>query len=341
MLPGMRERCTHDLPGCGGVCGGGERSAEEILAKRPAGTGDHWWLKVSKSGLGTQQARAAIARAAVCDVDLVSCAGNRDRHGQSVQWFSVPAENVEHPGPLRRAGAHGKMRVLELTSSHKPVTAETVAGLRWKCRIRGGNKAGGYQLGKTVLDRLRVNGCPNWVAADHADDDLARLGRLLLEGRPLPSRAAARHVDPSRCRRALQGWLFNRWLAARLHDGLIAQCIPGDRIRSRSGDETLVADTIATQRRLDSWEAVVLGPLIGNGLTFAEGEAAARELAVLTEAGITASSCVSLVGARRAARVQPGKVLLDIAGEDLVLDCEMPVEAAIEVLLDEVMKAAP
>lgn len=340
MLPPMHQLITAELPGCGGRCGPNDRSADEVLAKQPARTGNHWWLKVAKSGLGTQQARAAIARAVACDVELVSCAGHRDRQGRSVQWFSVPAEVVEHEGPLRRAGAHGKMQVLELTSSHKPVTAETVSALRWACRIRGGNLGDGYQKGKAVLDVLRRKGCPNWMPSIQVDEDLVRLGRLLLDGKRLPPQAVARHVDASRCRRACQGWLFDRWLAARVADGLMDRCILGDRLLTRAGDQLLVTDVAASQRRLEAFEAVVLGPLFGEGMDAVEGEALAREQAVLAAAGLDEARCAGLPGGRRSLRVQPVKTLLDLEGDDLLLICELPVEASIDGILDELVKAA-
>ncbi len=336
----MHHLTTQDLPGSGGRCGPNDRSAEEVLAKQPARTGDHWWLRVEKTGLGTQQARAAIARAAACPVEAVTCAGNRDRQGRNIQWFSVPAAVVDHPGPLRRAGAHGKMRVLELTSSHKPVDATTVAGLRWSCRIRGGNQEDGYQKARAVLDVLRRQGYPNWMPVSLVDEDLTRLGRLLLEGRRLPPQAVARRIDPSRCRRACQGWLFDRWLEARIADGLLARCIPGDRIHARNGDEVLVTDTVVAQRRLDSFEVVVQGPLFGEEMPSVADAALERERSVLAAAGLADATWNGLVGGRRSARIQPGRTLLDIDGQDLLLTCELPVEAAIDGVLDEIIKPA-
>lgn len=334
----MHSLITAELPGCGGRCGPNDRNADEVLAKQPARTGNHWWLKVAKSGLGTQQARAAIARAVACDVEAVSCAGHRDRQGQSIQWFSLPAEVVEHPGPLRRAGAHGKMRVLELTSSHKPVTPETVSALRWSCRLRGANTGDGYQKARAVLDVLRRKGCPNWMPVSQVDEDLVRLGRLLLDGKRLPPQAAARHVDASRCRRATQGWLFDRWLEARIADGLLDRCVLGDRLHARGGDELLVGDVASAQRRLDSFEAAVQGPLFGEGMAVVTDEALARESAVLAAVGLDAAGCAGLTGGRRSLRVQPGRTLLDVDGADLLLVCELPVEAAIDGVLAELMK---
>ena len=99
----MRIRVTEMLPGVMARCRRADRSCEEVLAKQPANTGDYFWLKVQKIDLGTTQVRAAIARSVKIDPELVSCAGQRDRQGRCVQWFSVPAEPIDHPGPLRRA----------------------------------------------------------------------------------------------------------------------------------------------------------------------------------------------------------------------------------------------
>jgi tRNA(Glu) U13 pseudouridine synthase TruD len=334
----MHPRLASHLPGCGGTCGPSDRLVEEILAKQPARTGNHWWLKVHKDGLGTAQVRAAIARSVNCDPELVACAGYRDRRTQCIQWFSLPVEVVDHPGPLRRAGAHGKMRVLELTNSHKPVEAATVSGLRWKCRLRGATANDGYLKGKAVLDNLRRTGVPNWFPEELVDEDLARLGRQLLTGKSMPGRAAASHVDRERCRRACQATMFDRWLAARIRDGLLDHCVVGDRLRSRTGDYSTVEDVAHADKRLDSWEATVLGPLFGDGLRPTVGEAAAREDAVLADAGITPEQCAeALTGDLRAARIQPTKTLLDIDGKDLLLHCDLPVDGSIEAVLRELM----
>lgn len=330
-------RICSELPVCVGNCWPVDRKAEEILAKQPGRTGDFWWVKVEKTSLGTKQAREAIARSVACEPDLVACAGFRDRQGVSIQWFSVPVSAVDHPGPLRRAGAHGKMRVLEITNSHKAIGPETVASMRWTCRIRGGNSNDGYQKGKAILNRLRNIGCPNWMPSAQVDSDLVRLGRILLEGKRLPAQAAARHIDAARCRRATQGWLFDRWLEARCRDGLLDRCVMGDRIVSLSGEQSLVTDPAATQRRLDSWEAVVLGPVFGDGLSGVTGEALERERALLADKGISIAQCQHLEGSRRRVRVQPTKAMIDIDGRDLLLMCELPPEAAIDVVLLELL----
>jgi tRNA pseudouridine13 synthase len=339
----MLPRATDDLPRLIGRCATKDRSCEEVLLKEPARTGDHHWLKVAKTNLGTQQVRAAIARSVGIDVELVECAGNRDRAGRCVQWFSVPAEAVDHPGPLRRAGVQGKMQVLELTASHKPVTPALVERLRWKLTLRGAAAGEGYLNARRLLDRLRHSGSPNYVALERFGEggSFARWGRMLLEGRRLPPQVAASGIDGPRCLRAAQEWLFNRYLAARVGDRLLASCLPGEVVRGSRGEVMVVEDQAHGEKRFASWEAVALGPLFGTGMLPAAGEAAAREAAVLAANELAPAQVARLHGERRAIRFQPGKAGVDPAGGDLTLACELPTDAYISELLAEFLAPSP
>lgn len=334
----MLLRCSEHLPGTGGRLV--EAAAEEVLIKKPADTGEHMWVKVQKdSGLGTNQVRQALARSVQVSPDLVSDAGNRDRAVRFIQWFSLPLEPIENPGPIKRAGAHNKMRVLEVTHSHKPFTAANVDRVKWKVRIAGGNLDGGYQKGKAILDHLRVHGVPNYVplARLGPDGQWAKWGKLLLRGERLPTAVTrSGEVTQGSCLKAVQDWLFNHWVSARMADGLLGHTVDGDLIRTRQGLEELVADPTHADKRVEAWEATVLGPLFGAGMRAVAGEAAVREATVLSEAEI--GSTAKLQGDRRALRFQPQKSLLDLDGTDLVLSCELPVDASVHGLVDEIIK---
>lgn len=334
----MRARVTENLPGVNARNRRADRLCEEVLAKQPANTGPYFWLKVEKTDLGTTQVRSAIARAVKIDPELVSCAGNRDRHGRCIQWFSVPEAPLDHPGPLRRAGVAGKMRVLELTQAHKPVTADTIERLRWTCTLRGGRVDEGYQRAKAIMDRLRHVGLPNYLPENPGDDGTqAHWGNELLRGARLP-RSVAANVGAGRCLRAIQSALFDHHLGSRIADGLLDRVLPGDLIRSASGGDESVTNVEHALKRVTTWEAVVLGPLFGTGMSPVTGEAAERESATLLDAGLSPAQVQQLHGGRRALRVQPAKTLVDFDGDDLVVHCELPEETAITTLMDELIK---
>ncbi len=309
------------------------RACHEVLAKQPAGTGDHWWIQVEKDGLGTQPARVAIAKAVNAPVDAVACAGWRDRRGISVQWFSLPADVVEHPGPLKRAGTQGKMRVLAVTQSHKPVSEAVVARLAWTLTFTKAKEHDGYVRGRAIVDRLRHVGVPAYLSTDQRRRDAAKWGRLVLERKRLPPAVAALGVSPGECLGALRDSLFNRWLAARVADGLLDAVLLGDRLSARDGSELLATDLESMRKRVASWEAVVLGPLYGGGMSPAANEALAREAAVLTTAGL--SDVSALQGGRRVCRAQPAKASVDVDGNNIVVRCELPTEFNIDALIAE------
>ncbi len=318
-----------------------EAAGEEVLAKQPAGTGGHWWIRVRKDGLGTQQVRDALARAVQRDADIVSDAGNRDRKGVFTQWFSIPADAIDHPGPLRRAGAHNKMKVLEISAGHKPFTVASVERIRWKLRIAGAAADNGYHRAKTIMDRLRHDGLANYVGSERfgPDGNLARWGKALASGERLPPSVLAK-TEHGRCLRAFQEQAFNRFVGRRLVDGLLGKALVGDVLRSRLGQEFVVEDPAAAQKRLDTWEAVVLGPVPGADFLPTVGEAGEREVAWLAEEGLSTSVLERLrPSERRALRCQPAKVTIDPEGADVVVSCELPADVYVSVLAEEL--AAP
>ncbi len=217
----MRALATPDLPELAGGVRDADRECEEVLLKQPCEGGAHIWICVRKDALGTQQVRAALARAAVVPVEAVASAGNRDRAGRCLQWFSIPRERVEHPGPLKRAGAQGRMQVTSVTGGTRALAPELVERMRWRVTIRGGAAHQGYARARALIDRLRAVGLPSYLPPprDGADGSLARWGRLLAHGRPLPARVRLARDQHGRCLRAFQELLYNRWLDARVRDG--------------------------------------------------------------------------------------------------------------------------
>lgn len=332
----MRMRLTHDLPGTGGEPA--QVRCHEVLGREPNGDGKHRWVLVGKSGLSSAQARAALARAAGIPEERVAWAGARAREHAVEQWFSIAEEDLVSPRALDRAGAHGRMRVLRTVAASRPMAADQVARLRWQVRLKGGNRNGGFIKARAICDRLRRGGLPNWAPRSQfgTGGSFARWGRTLLRGRPLPG--AARGVDAGRLLRAVQLSLFDHWLSARVADGLLGAVVAGDLVRTLRGTDELVADPTPWRGRLDAFEVAPLGPLFGAGMAPAAADALAREQAVLAAADLDDAAVARLRGDRRTARVQPQRVRIDPAGDDLELSAELPAETDLDALLDEVVK---
>jgi tRNA pseudouridine13 synthase len=328
------------LPGIGGSSqtSATDIHCEEVPRREPAGDGAFWWVLLKRTDIATSQVRKAVARAANIAEDLVSCAGSRDRRGTCQQWFSVPVSSIDTPGVLKNIGYQGKIRTLRVIAHPKTVETVGVDLLRWRVRLKKVGGGAAYQKAKPILDHLRRYGCPNFVPRDlfGRNGEWARFGRLLARGERLPSRA--RDAQPGRCLWAFQHWAFNRWLARRIEDGLLADVVVGDRIRGASGQEEIVVDVERARKRVESWEASVLGPLFGADMSPVADVAAEREQALCEEVDLHPAGAARLRGGRRLMRYQPGHASVEIHGDDLVLQAELPCDAQIHVLLDEIFK---
>ncbi len=181
------------------------------------------------------------------------------------------------------------------------------------------------------------------AAAVIGGDNEARWGRVLAQGRPLPPAVARQGLSPRRLLGACRGRLFNRLAALRHDQGLLEHVVEGDVIRTgcnarRQGEET-VGEEGAADARIASGEAVITGPLYGEGLTPTSAAAAALEEAVLAEAGLRREGFTVLRGQRRALGYRPTQVHIDLDRRDLLITCRLPPEVHIASLVDELVAA--
>lgn len=338
----MLPRVAHDLPVLPGPLDlrPGDLACEEVLLRQP-GEGDHWWTKLRVDGLPRKQLIAAMARAGAVTEDEVAIAGGRDRQAMAIQWCSIPKESVEHPKRLKTAGYKQKLKVLEIREGRGPIHPGIVAGLRWRCTLRGLGGGDGFVRGRAILDRVRRMGFPNYIAREMASGNQAKWGRMLAQGKPLPPRVAGAGAEPRRCLLAFRNQLFNRLVAARLEDDLLGSVLDGDVVEVHGNrpppkrERELASEGQAYAQRAASWEAVPLLPLFGRELEASAGEARARELAVLAESEVGEQAFARLRGERRALRAQPTGAQVEIERGHLVLTCQLHVDCHIRSLLAE------
>lgn len=343
----MLPRCCRDLPP---LTSTNQRRLDhgrctEVLRRKPSGEGAYWWVQVRNQGLSLRQVIAAVARSVQIDPATVSAAGARDRQADVSQWLSLPTELVEHPQALRNAGYQRKLRVVDTRRHHRPMDWSQVVALDWQLRIPGAGTDDGFQRARALLDRLRRQGLPNYhPLAVTGRGQEAKWGRLLAQGRPLPAAVQRSAGSSGRLLAACQAQLFDRWLAARLDDGLFDRLLLGDVVETgcnRHPDQRAagrVDDPAAWTPRFDSWEVVPMGPLFGADLDPASDLAGEREAAIWADTGLDKRALAKLRPGRRAMRVQPSRVQCDLDGDDLTLHCRLPCETAIGVLLEELLQ---
>jgi tRNA pseudouridine13 synthase len=282
---------TAALPGTGGVLRASPDDfvVDELPAYPASGAGDHVFVQLEKRGLTTPAAIGTIAAALGVDRRDVGAAGMKDRHAVTRQWISLPPPvTPERALALELPG----IRVLQaIRHGHKLRTGH-LRGNAFRLAVRGVGPEAVDRAAAILAALARAPGVPNAFGEQRfgRDRDNADAGRALVTGE------ARRGRDRRRDRllvSALQAALFNRWLAARIADGLYATALDGDVMHKLASDTVRggmfdSTDAATDQARLVAGELAPTGPMFGHRMRApaAGTRAAEREAAILAAAGL-------------------------------------------------------
>jgi tRNA pseudouridine13 synthase len=341
---------TADLPGLGGRIKAvpEDFEVEEIPAYEPSGGGEFLYLWVEKRDMGADYFGRQVARRLEIAPGEVGMAGLKDRHAVTRQWISVPAAAAERLDRLEGDG----VRLLKVSRHGNKLRAGHLRGNRFRILVRDvvPEARADDRLART-LERLCREGVPNFYGPQRfgRDFETLRLGLALLRGEPPPpSPSGRRHNLRSPFLRKLalsaaQSGLFNAYLARRLTDGLLRRVLAGDAMAKWPfGGLFVVEDVAREQARFDARETVTAGPIFGRKTFAAAGEAAGREAAVLSDAGLSRASFAGFgklaQGTRRHNLIYVEDLSAGFEPEGVRLTFTLPAGSYATVLLREVMK---
>jgi tRNA pseudouridine13 synthase len=332
---------TADLPGSGGAVKASPEDfrVDEIPAYEPCGSGAHLWLLVEKRGRTTRDVVHDLCRSLGVADREAGVAGLKDRQAVTTQWLSFPVARDPDPAGLAGEGH----RVLRATRHGNKLRTGHSRGNRFSIVVRGGDLA----AARVVAEALATRGLPNFFGAQRfgADGRNADLGRAILLGAPDPeARRASR--DRFLRRLTLSAWqslLFNRWLAARMADGLLARALAGDAMKKLdNGGVFTCEDPEVDQPRVDRFEISPGGPMFGHKLRLAGGAAGERELSLLAADGVTVADLArgggETEGTRRAGRI-PLSVTFEPEGDGYRASFDLPRGSYATVVMGELTKA--
>jgi len=342
---------THDLPGTGGLHKATPEDfvVDELPAYTPSGEGPHTYLHVEKRGLTTADAIARLCRALAVSPRDAGAAGQKDRQALTRQWISLP--DVD-PARALAVSVDG-IRVLAAARHGNKLRTGHLAGNRFTLTLRG---AGPDALARAraIIDRLVAHGLANYFGAQRfgARGDNAARGKALLS--PHDGGGRGPRISPNERRMlvsAYQSELFNRYLDARIVDGLVAQPVAGDVLKKTdTGGLFTVDDTPAAladaAARLTARALVVTGPMFGHKVMSppAGTPSHAREQTLLDAEGIGPETFKVLgklaEGTRRPllVPVEQADVRAGDTSDSLLLSFVLPPGAYATVLLAEVTK---
>ena len=340
---GELPRVTADLPGSGGVLRASPEDfrVDEVPAYLPTGAGPHLYLRVEKRGRTTRDVLRSLARALGVPERDAGYAGLKDRDAVTTQWLSFPVARDPDPASLALPG----VTVLEVSRHANKLRAGHVRANRFDLAVRGGDPG----RARACAAALRERGLPNFFGPQRfgAAGDNASLGRALLSADPPPeARRAARDRFLRRLSlSAYQSLLFNRWLAERMADGLLAAALRGDVMKKLdSGGLFTCEDPAVDGPRVASFEISPAGPMFGHRLRAAAGDALAREERLLAAEGIRLEDFArgggEAEGTRRAARLPVAVEVEPLAGGDgYRARFELPRGSYATVVMRELVKA--
>jgi len=258
---------------------------EELPAYEPSGTGEHVFVRITKTDLTTLEAVKRVARALACDAREVGFAGMKDRHGVTTQTLSVHAPRGVAPDDLAT-----RARALEIEGVvvHSAVCHGNklkpghLAGNRFSIMVRD-VLAEHLDDVERALREVALQGVPNAFGAQRFGRERDNASRALawLRGEAEGPR------DPRMQRllwSSLQSSVFNAVLEARVADGTWATALEGDLLKLRSsGGLFLCADVQTDRARAETGEVSPTGPIIGTGMRWPEGPPALLERRISTE----------------------------------------------------------
>lgn len=191
----------------------------ERLGFDPAGSGDHDWLWVEKTGQNTHWVARSLARHAGVAVRDVGYAGLKDRHAVTRQWFSVP----RRPSMVVDWTAFDEsgISILETARNARKLRRGSHRGNRFRILLRGSVPADDV-AGR--LANIQVSGVPNYFGEQRFGRDAGNLAlaHSLFEGRRL--KREKRSIALS----AARSFLFNEILSGRVADATWDRALPGD-----------------------------------------------------------------------------------------------------------------
>jgi tRNA pseudouridine13 synthase len=310
---------------------------EEVPAYQPSGVGDHVLAFIEKRGLTTRDAVQMLCDRTGADPKGAGWAGLKDKHGITRQWLSLHGTT---PEAVRGASIEG-LKVLEAALHSNKLRTGHLRANRFRVRLRGLDPSRIEDLHR-VLDTIETQGLPNYYGEQRfgrEGDNAKRALRWMLGTSRAPRSSFRRKLELS----ALQSELFNAILAQRVDESALGQVLPGDLMKKHDTGGLFVAtDVDEAQRRAQAWEISVTGPIFGAKMRWPEGDARAREQALLDRIGLAEADFARwkriAPGTRRFMRVPVEKVHRRISGDAVDLDFTLPAGSYATILIREIVK---
>jgi tRNA pseudouridine13 synthase len=256
---------------------------DELPLYSHSGEGEHHYVRMEKRGFTTPAMVRAVTRAAGVDERDVGYAGLKDKHAVTRQWLSLPAK-ARPPSAWQLPEG---IRVIEHTRHSNKLRTGHLLGNRFRITLDTPD-LGALETAAATAEVLRARGLYNYFGGQRfgrRGDGLRQAIDWLREGGKV--HGVPRFLSklyPS----VIQAEVFNRYFSARRALGL-GELISGEVVRlDGAGAMFTVEDREREQPRLASGDVHLTGPIFGPKARPASQDAAALELSIVEELGLSA-----------------------------------------------------
>jgi tRNA pseudouridine13 synthase len=305
---------------------------DEISAFEPSGTGEHVFLHIEKTGENTDWVAGLLAKIAGVQKRDVSYAGIKDRHAITTQWFSIYLAGKKAPDFQSQLPESIKIR--QQTRHNKKLRKGALKGNRFSLIIR--QLEGDIELGKTLCEKIKINGVPNYYGEQRFGHDLYNITSAknwFTSGFKIKSRHK-RSIFLS----AARSWIFNHILSQRVKQNTWNQAQAGD-VFMLNGCQSCFADdgdpTLA--ERTKQHDIHPTGALWGKGKLLTTGDIAILEQQIADELQDLANGLIKhgLKQERRSLRLPVSEFKYKFAEGEMCLSFVLPAGSFATVVLRE------
>ena len=249
---------------------------DEVLGFDLTGEGEHVCLHIRKRNSNTAFVAKQIARlAGVRNMD-VSCAGLKDRHAVTTQWFSVYLSN--NPEPDWSQLNNDDVAVLTVKRHNRKLRRGALKGNRFRIVVR--ELSGEVAPLDERLKRIAEQGVPNYFGEQRFghDGDNLKKARAMFSGEFKVRNRDKRSLYLS----AARSEIFNQVLGKRVEAGQWNQPLDGDVMMLDGSHSVFTVDAVDEEikRRVSEYDIHPTGPLWGRGALSSQADVQTMEQGV-------------------------------------------------------------
>ncbi len=248
---------------------------KESLGFDFAGTGEHFMVKIRKTGENTKYVVNELAKACGVKSRDVSWAGLKDRHAVTEQWLSVHLPGKPDPDLTQFVAEHPGVEVLETARHDKKLRPGDLVGNWFQLRLSELDKPDDVVV---RLEQVKSQGVPNYFG----EQRFGHNGNNVVKARAWGN-DEFRVRDKSKRSfylSAARSWLFNLVLSARIEQGKVHTVLAGDWLQAEA--EHCIAEFIIPelQSKVDNGELAITAPMMGDNALPTTADAEAMEMSI-------------------------------------------------------------